>query len=335
VPDAAGDGGPALTPGEPPPLPLTATGLATKAKDLQALRDAVVDAASVGAGLWFSYLFVLFYLLVAVGGVTHGDLFLQSPVKLPFLNLDLPLLGFFVLGPAIFLIVHAYVLLHFVLLAGKVGDFDAELKEQIVDEEVRRRLRRQLPSNIFVQFLAGSRDVRTGVLGFLLRLVAQISLVLAPIALLVFFELQFLPYHDEKITWWHRIAVAADIVLLWMLWPSIARGETAGLSWRDLRRGKIVALAFASLLPVLLVTTIATFPGEWLEDNLWKDGMDKPWRMDSRASGGPHLDRGILLGRQADIGDRPMEMGSGHRPAQPRIGARPRQGVGRGIKCRL
>jgi Pentapeptide repeats (8 copies) len=129
--------------------------------------------------------------------------------------------------------------------------------------------------------LAGSRDVRTGVLGFLLRLVAQISLVLAPIALLVFFELQFLPYHDEKITWWHRIAVAADIVLLWMLWPSIARGETAGLSWRDLRRGKIVALAFASLLPVLLVTTIATFPGEWLEDNLWKDGMDKPWRLAS------------------------------------------------------
>jgi hypothetical protein len=130
VPDAASDAGPALAPGEPPPLPPTATGLATKAKDLQALRDAVVDAASVGAGLWFSYLFVLFYLLVAVGGVTHGDLFLQSPVKLPFLNLDLPLLGFFVLGPAIFLIVHAYVLLHFVLLAGKVGDFDAELKEQ-------------------------------------------------------------------------------------------------------------------------------------------------------------------------------------------------------------
>jgi hypothetical protein len=59
---------------------------------------------------------------------------------------------------------------------GGAGDFDAELKEQIADEEVRRRLRRQLPSNIFVQFLAGSREVRTGVLGFLLRLIAQISL---------------------------------------------------------------------------------------------------------------------------------------------------------------
>jgi hypothetical protein len=72
----------------------------------------------------------------------------------------------------------AYVLLHFVLLAGKVGDFDAELKAQIVDEDVRRRLRRQLPSNIFVQFLAGSREVRSGVMGFLLRLIAQISLVI-------------------------------------------------------------------------------------------------------------------------------------------------------------
>jgi hypothetical protein len=58
----------------------------------------------------------------AVGGLANRDVFLASPVKLPFLNVDLPLLGFFWLGPLIFLIVHAYVLLHFVLLAGKVGE---------------------------------------------------------------------------------------------------------------------------------------------------------------------------------------------------------------------
>jgi hypothetical protein len=293
-PDSADDAAPARAPGEPPVLPPTAVALAGKAKDLQALRDAVVDAASIGAGLWFSYLFVLLYLLIAVGGVTHRDLFLESPVRLPFLNVDLPLLGFFWLGPLIFLIVHAYVLLHFVLLAGKVGDFDAELKAQIADNEVRGRLRRQLPSNIFVQFLAGPREVRSGVLGFLLRLIAQISLVIGPIALLVYFELQFLPYHDWEISWWHRIAVVADIALLWMLWPSIARGERTRLSWRDLLRFKILALGVASLAPVLLVTAIVTFPGEWLEDSLptlrfipWKsekdqtDKKDRPWRLAS------------------------------------------------------
>ena len=83
---------------------------AAKANDLQALRDAVVDAASVGAGLWLSYLFVVLYLAIAAGGVTYRDLLLENRVKLPFLNVDLPLKVFFVLGPLLFLVVHAYVL---------------------------------------------------------------------------------------------------------------------------------------------------------------------------------------------------------------------------------
>jgi hypothetical protein len=177
APDAARDAGLIPAPGAPP-LPSADEDFAEKAKELQSLRDAVIDAAGVGAGLWFSYLFVLFYFLIAVGAVTHRDLLLENPVKLPFLNVDLPLLGFFGIGPAIFLIAHAYVLLHFVLLAGKGGDFDTELGTRIADEEVRRRVRRQLPSNIFVQFLAGPREVRTGVLGCLLKLIAWISLVI-------------------------------------------------------------------------------------------------------------------------------------------------------------
>src|SRR5262249_30636044 len=108
--------------GEPSP---TTSGFG--AQDLDALRNSVVDAAGVGSGLWFSYLFVLLYLLIAVGSVTHRDLFLENPIKLPFLGVELPLIGFFVLGPLLFLIVHAYVLLHLVLLAGKVGAFHSAL----------------------------------------------------------------------------------------------------------------------------------------------------------------------------------------------------------------
>jgi uncharacterized protein YjbI with pentapeptide repeats len=245
-----------------------ATGFVAKARDLDALRIAVVDAASVGAGLWFSYLFVLLYLLIAAGSVTHRDLLYASPIRLPFLSVDLPLVGFFVLGPLLFLIVHAYVLLHLVLLASKVGVFHAELEAQIADEDTRTRLRRQLPSNIFVQYLAGPREVRTGIIGTMLRLIAQISLVAGPLGLLVFFLLQFLPYHHEGVTWWHRFAVLADLALLWMLWPSVARGTATWIAWRDFRTGKIAALALASLVPLFLVFTIATFPSEWLDTKL-------------------------------------------------------------------
>jgi hypothetical protein len=79
-------------------------------------------------GLWLSYLFVLFYIGIAAGAVTHKDLLLENPVKLPFLNVELPLVAFFVLAPILFIVSHAYTLMHFVMLPAKVGAFDKELR---------------------------------------------------------------------------------------------------------------------------------------------------------------------------------------------------------------
>lgn len=120
------------------------------------------------------------------------------------------------MGPLVFLIIHAYVLLHFVLLAGKVGAFHKQLQAEISGDDRRAELRRQLPSNIFVQSLAGPRDVRTGLLGFLLKSILWISLIAGPIALLMLFQLQFLPYHSAWITNWQRMALVMDFVLLWI-----------------------------------------------------------------------------------------------------------------------
>ena len=47
----------------------------------------VVDAASVSAGLWFSYLFVLFYFGIAAGSVTHRDLLFEAQLNYHFLTL--------------------------------------------------------------------------------------------------------------------------------------------------------------------------------------------------------------------------------------------------------
>src|SRR5690242_15676987 len=167
------------------------SGFAAKAKDLQVLRDAVDQAATVSGALWLSYIFVFLYLAIAAGAVTHKDLFFENPVKLPFLNVELPLIAFFVLGPLLFLIIHWYTLLHFAMLAGKVGAFHTELEAQIRHDATRTRLRQQLPSNIFVQFLAGPRDVRSGIFGFMLKEIAWISLIIGPVLLLVFFRQRY------------------------------------------------------------------------------------------------------------------------------------------------
>jgi hypothetical protein len=129
------------------------------------------------------------------------------------------------------------------------------------------RLRWQLPNNVFAQLLAGPAEVREGLMGFMLRLISRISLVGGPVLLLVFFELQLLPYHDSAVSWWQRVAVVSELALVWMLWPSIARGEPVALAWRAVTRRNIAAWGVVSLAPVLLVFTIATFPGELLDNN--------------------------------------------------------------------
>ncbi|MGB7043586.1 MAG: pentapeptide repeat-containing protein, partial [Methylocella sp.] len=263
-----------------PPDP--AQKFAGQAHDLDALRKTVEDAAAVSAGFWLSYLFVLLYIAIAAGAVTHKDLLLENPVKLPFLSdLPLPLVAFFFLAPIVFIVSHAYTLVHFVMLGAKVGVYDAELRAQLGDApETREGLRRQLPSNIFVQFLAGPRDIRNGGLGWLLKAIAWISLVIGPVLLLLLIQAQFLPYHLEWVTWVQRFAVLADVILLWLLWPAVLNRRSR-LMWRLERRRKgwpgVLALTVryiagltACLIALGLAFTAATFPGERMDEWIGK-----------------------------------------------------------------
>jgi uncharacterized protein YjbI with pentapeptide repeats len=280
--------------------------IADEADDLKAIKQAVDDAAAVGGGLWLSYLFVLFYLAIAAGAVTHADLFLENPVKLPFLNVELPLLAFFFLAPILFLFVHAYALVHLVFLTDKAKRFDEALSKQIGDDSVAAAdandprtaaiagVRGQLPSNIFIQFLAGPRDRRAGSFGWLLRLISWSTLAIAPILLLLLIQLQFLPFHLSWIARTHRLALVADLVLIWWLWRKILSGRDPATprsvpvwAWRALG-------VFLTVFVVLFSCVVATFPGEaennllaewdtsgraaWVRDRIFQSPVDKTTR---------------------------------------------------------
>ena len=252
--------------------------IAEKADDLEAIKKAVEDAAAVSGALWFSYLFVLFYFAIAAGAVTHQDLFFEHPVKLPFLGIELPLVAFFFLAPILFLVVHAYTLVHLVMLADKAKRYHQALYEQMGDKDglsdseredrkaKRDSLRRQLPSNIFVELLAGPSDLRESTFGWLLRAIAWLTLVIAPVLLLLLFQVQFLPFHNGFITWTHRVALTADLVLLAWLWRKILPDRELGGpfgSWVWEVLGLTVSLAV-----ILLSWATITFPGEWQEGHL-------------------------------------------------------------------
>jgi uncharacterized protein YjbI with pentapeptide repeats len=124
-------------------------------------------------------------------------------------------------------------------------------------------LRRQLPSNIFVQFLAGPRDIREGGLGLILKVIAWSSLVVGPVLLLLLIQVQFLPYHLEWVTWVQRLAVFADVILLWLLWPAMLDGRSK-IAWPQVWRHKVFTVL--SLVPIWMAFIAATFPGESIDE---------------------------------------------------------------------
>src|ERR1700724_1062189 len=104
-------------------------------------------------------------------------------------------------------------------------------------KDIRDKLRRLLPSNIFVQILAGPPETRTRIFGSMLKHITLTTLVVFPILLLLLLQIQFLPFHDVRITNAQRIALFFDVVLLRLLRPPIL----ADLSVESFGRARVLA----------------------------------------------------------------------------------------------
>jgi hypothetical protein len=113
--------------------------------------------------------------------------------------------------------------------------------------------------------------------------VAWVSLVTGPVLLLLLIQVRFLPYHLEWLTWVHRLAILADVILLWLLWAAVLnsrskllwRLERRGEGWRSKLKlaGRYMAGAATCLVPLGLAFAAATFPGErmdeWIGERRW------------------------------------------------------------------
>ena len=86
-------------------------------------KKALEDATNLSRNLWVSFLTFGTYLVITFAGVTHRDLFLQTPITLPVLNAKLPLVTFFWVAPMFFVIFHLYLLLSLKLLADQVHHY--------------------------------------------------------------------------------------------------------------------------------------------------------------------------------------------------------------------
>ncbi len=171
---------------------------------LERLRENADDAARLVRTVYFAFLLVGAYIAVTIGSTTDLQLLKDSPVTLPVLNVGLPIVGFYLLVPWLLLLLHFNLLLQLYLLSRKLHLVDGAIAT-LEDEREREEQRVLLFAFPFSQMLIGRQRGR--VVRLLLAAFVWTTMIVLPLALLVWAQIAFLPYHDETITWAQRAAV--------------------------------------------------------------------------------------------------------------------------------
>jgi uncharacterized protein YjbI with pentapeptide repeats len=245
--------------------------LEAQSEDLGEARKALESATNVARGLWFTFLSLTAYLAVAAGSVTHRDLFLEKPIELPILKVDVPLVAFFWIAPLLLVIHHGNLLLNLKFMGDNARHYFRLVDKRAPNQQpedadfvkTKETLFLQLPNFMVVQMLIARRLSQRDFMSAAVHAAVVLTVVIAPVLVLLLMQLQFMPYHSAFVTWVHRGAIFADIALVFILWPMIT--APAGRSRAPLFRS-LVSITMAG--SVFFSVFIATFPGEWLNRNL-------------------------------------------------------------------
>jgi Pentapeptide repeats (8 copies) len=244
-------------------------------EEVKGFLDEANAASDPARTAWLAFLALLTYVVVTLASVSHKDLSLNSPVRLPIINADIPLVGFFQYAPAMLLLVYLSLLVQHVILARKYRKFTDALASYELKARTRHPARERVHSYVFSQILAGPEANR--ITKLMMQLIVYVTFAVLPIITLLYFQIKFLPFHEVWITYWHRFAVILGFAMLILLTP-IMQHAPPKRKW-DIRIGPQAEAWEASGRQVLLVLLllpvvvgfswlIATVPDEWIDRRL-------------------------------------------------------------------
>ena len=245
-------------------------------EDAKELLDEANRASDPAWSSWLAFLLLLTYVVVTLASVSHKALLLNSPVKLPIINADIPLVGFFQYAPALLLLVYLSLLVQHVVLARKYRRFTDAIASYEMETGSEHPARERVHSYVFSQIAAGPKP--NLITKFMMQLIVYVTFSVLPIITLLYFQIKFLPYHDVSITYWHRIAVILGFAMLILLTPLMQNTGPTRRRW-DIKVGPQAEAWEASGTQVLLVLfllpiivgfswLIATVPDEWIDRRL-------------------------------------------------------------------
>ena len=239
------------------------------------LLEAVNRSSDSANAAWLIYMALMSYLLIVVAGVSHKELLLNSDIALPILQVKIELTRFFIFAPILLVLLHLGVMGQLVQLARKTLEFAASIRMLETSDQRTHPLRLELDNFFFAQAIAGPE--RSFIVGIILHGMAWLTVIVAPVVLLLYVQLVFLPYHDLAITWVHRFTLIADLAFLVLIGVFLSRLETSFLLafLRTSLHHPVSLLFTAGLLAAAAAFSIfvAAIPGEAGEQSAAGSGM--------------------------------------------------------------
>jgi hypothetical protein len=239
----------------------------------------VNDASVAARNAWIIFLALSAYFLVSLGGISHQDLLLNNPVKLPILDVSISLKAFFYFGPLGLLLLHFGLLMQHAMLARKLREFhDRVTRFEGASLYRMHRTRIQLHSYFVTQLIAGPYSSSSFML--LLRFLKWGTFIILPLLVFLGFQITFLPLHDLGATWAHRFYLLTDIVIMAVFgvfkhYPerSFVAGFGSCIAASPL---KFLGRLAGALLLVIFSLGIATIPDERMDvvmTSIWRSAI--------------------------------------------------------------
>ena len=271
---------------------------------LDRLRESANDGARNFRTVYTFYLVISLYILVIVSSTDSELLFRAGDVQMPIINAGVSVVWFFTVVPWILLILHFNLLIQAMFLSRKISQYVSELDRHVLvlsahERTVALGLLFPLPLAHTLADADQRRSTR-----ILLGAMVFLSVAVLPPCILIYTQVQFLPFQEEVYVWLHRSAVVADIGLLWWLWPRIVMpdrrkgrrvestnnrvGRRRSLVQCLPRRPRVaftLVMIFLSVLSVISSLIVADFPGGTMRNlipkfDIWPDFLpDREYRL--------------------------------------------------------
>lgn len=246
------------------------------------LRDAINESSQHVRNVFVVFILFSIYLSTIISSTTDKHLLLITPITLPILQTELPIVGFYKTIPWLYAILHLHIILQLYFLSRKLHHFNKAV-ESISSDSNHHKIHDFLFSFPFNHALSSveSAHIRRN---FSLLLTWLVVIVM-PLTILTWAMLGFLPYQDIHITHGHRIVILLDLIILWILIPAIVTPSNQMAAWwfrpmyyaaillgKPVVRQRLKArgsfFLIACTITWFLVFTSALIPNEPIEDFL-------------------------------------------------------------------